>query len=104
VKAQVITTPRADAEALTIMAWWREHRPAAPYLFEDELGDAFTLLGEHPESGRLAPRPDFPELRRVVLPKTRYYVLYELDAKQGVVWVLSVWSARRGRQPQLRRQ
>jgi hypothetical protein len=53
--------PRAAREPERHARWWREHRSAAPLLFEDELRLAFDQIRAHPEIGA----PDFlPDLRR----------------------------------------
>jgi len=40
-------------------------------------------------------------VRRVVLPKTRHHVYYEVDRKNDLVMILAVWGAPRGRGPTL---
>ncbi|MCC6811660.1 MAG: type II toxin-antitoxin system RelE/ParE family toxin [Deltaproteobacteria bacterium] len=82
-------------------AWWRENRPAAPALFADELEAALARMSAQPDSGRPMPRKNRPGLRRVEMPRTRYYVLYEHDAATHTVYVHAVWSALRGRGPRL---
>lgn len=99
----VNTTPRADADVFRISEWWREHRPAAPYLFEDELDDAFALLAEQPDAGHAYPRPGFPKLRRLLMRRTMYHVYYEHLSERNEVLVHTIWSAVRGRGPTLSR-
>jgi plasmid stabilization system protein ParE len=100
--AQVRTTPRADAHILEIVAWWREHRPAAPFLFEDELDEAFELLAAQPEAAPAFPRPELPALRRLLMRKSAYHVYYEHFPHNDEVLVYEVWSAVRGRAPEIR--
>ena len=38
-------------------------------------------------------------VRRLCLPKTRTHVYYAIDTDQGVVMVLTVWGAPKGRGP-----
>jgi plasmid stabilization system protein ParE len=83
-------------------AWWHEHRAAAPTLFSDELASAFTLLEEHPDSGRPFPRRRFPDLRVLLMPRTRLHLYYDHDNDRGVVLVRALWSAVRGRRAPLR--
>jgi plasmid stabilization system protein ParE len=97
----VVTSPEADEDIRLVDGWWREHRPAAPDLFVNELAEAFAILGETPEIGHRYPRPGIPSLRRLLLRATRYHVYYVFDGK--IAAVLSVWSAVRGRGPRLRR-
>lgn len=100
--AAVRTTPEADAHVLHTSAWWRTHRPAAPDLFDEELAGAFTLLGRAPDIGRRYKRRGIPGLRRLLLPRTRYHVYYLHDSAKATVIVLAVWSAVRGRGPNLK--
>jgi plasmid stabilization system protein ParE len=104
VSARVEVLPDALEQIEQAAAWWREHREASPELFADELAAAFTLLAEQPESGRPLPRPRFPRLRVLLMPRTRHHVYYEHDAGAGVVLVRALWGAVRGRRPPLRRQ
>jgi plasmid stabilization system protein ParE len=87
----------AQAQVERIDAWWREHRPAAPSLFAEELEEALRRLAEAPASTvRYPPRPG---VRRLLLPRTRHH-LYVLE--EGTrVHVVAVWSAHRGRGPRL---
>ena len=100
-KARVLTTARADNEARRATAWWRENRPAAPHLFEDELAEAIGLLAEHPDAGRPVARPGFPKLRALLLERTQHHLYYDHDAAAAKVVVRAVWGAVRGRPPRL---
>jgi len=40
--------PRAEDQIRRIARWWREHRPASPSLFTDELAEALELLAANP--------------------------------------------------------
>lgn len=78
-------------------AWWRANRPAAPDLFADELDQALTALGSSPGLGlRYEPKVD---IRRLLLRRTGYH-LYFLEQAAGV-YVVTLWSAYRGRGPAL---
>jgi len=102
VTARLEFLPEASQQVEAADEWWRENRPAARDLFARELGEALSLLEAQPTAGRPLPRPDFPKLRLLLLPRTRYHVYYEHDAGRGLLLVRSVWSAVRGRAPQLR--
>ncbi|MFL5345468.1 MAG: type II toxin-antitoxin system RelE/ParE family toxin [Hyalangium sp.] len=101
-KARVIVQPDADEQALAIDSWWRENRPAAPNLFADELVAALGLLADAPGAGRRYPARKIPGLRRLMLPASRYHVYYVHDSEAGIVHVLAIWSAVRGKEPPLR--
>lgn len=94
---RVELSAEAQAQVERIDAWWREHRPAAPSLFVEELEEALHRLAEAPASAvRYPPRPG---VRRLLLPRTRHH-LYILE--EGTrVYVVAVWSAWRGRGPPL---
>ena len=41
-------TPRAESEVDREQAWWREHRPKAPDLFDEELEQAIEQIVRRP--------------------------------------------------------
>lgn len=85
-------TPRALAEAKRMKTWWRQNRPAAPNLFEQEFAAALERIAQFPGSGKLYEEGDFDvPVRRVLLPKTLNHVYYATDGQSVVV--LSIWGA-----------
>lgn len=94
----VRTTPRVDAQILTIDSWWREHREKAPDLFEQELGLAFRTISAAPGAGRRYPHPD-ADVRRIVLRATRHHVYYV--EREDYILVVAVWGAVKGTGPDL---
>ncbi len=96
----VFVSHRARLEIRRIDEWWSQNRPAAQNLFAEELKAAFERIGERPGSGTPYPLPGHEESMRVLLRSTRYHVYYEFDA--GAVYVITVWSAVRGRDPRPR--
>lgn len=97
--APVLLAPEARDEARVIDAWWREHRPLAPRLFEEELSNALALLAGAPMIGSPYPHPLHRGVRRFLLRSTRYHVYYRLE--NDAVIVLSIWSAVRDSGPDL---
>lgn len=94
-------SPRAQRRARIVARWWRENRPAAPTLFDDELHEAIERLKSHPTLG-----PEYESIggeivRRVLLPKSAQHVYYAVDDENDVVVIYTVWGARRGRAPKL---
>jgi hypothetical protein len=82
-------------------AWWREHRPAAPNLFADELEWAKREMLSRPN---LAPRyrtTNGKACRRLLLPATEQHVYYTVHEATDLVVVHTIWGARRGRGPKL---
>ena len=98
---QVIVAPRAVAQLDRIAEWWAVNRPEVPDLFAEEFAAALTRLRTNPGAGapyRVGPHP---EVRRLLLPRTRYHVYYlSADAVDRVV-VLAVWHTARGGKPVL---
>ena len=93
---------RSAAQAETVDAWWRKHRPAAQDLFARELAGALRLLAKAPEVGVVyAPKAEVG-VRRLILQRTRFHVYYAYDAEHQILGVLAIWSCRRGRAPSLR--
>lgn len=96
---RVSTTPDADTQIRTIDAWWRENRRASPDLFLDELSNAFDILAQAPEIGRLYRHSPIPGTRRLLLRGTRYHIYYVPGERE--VKVIAVWHGGRGVGPQL---
>ena len=95
----VVLTEEARDQVRAVRAWWRQHRPAAPTLFADELAAALRRLSAAPSIGRGYSAPGLPGVRRVPLRVSRYHVYYAFDG--DVVAVLAVWSSLRGHGPPL---
>jgi plasmid stabilization system protein ParE len=97
-KVRLSEDGQADAERAD--AWWREHRPASPRLFADELGLALDLLSVSPGAGEVYKNLGGRALRRTLLEKTRQYVYHY--AEDETVIVIAIWSTERGHGPPLR--
>jgi plasmid stabilization system protein ParE len=52
VTRDVVVAPEAERQVRAVDAWWRDNRPAAPDLFEQELRDAFATLATHASIGK----------------------------------------------------
>jgi hypothetical protein len=92
-------TPRAASEADREQAWWREHRPKAPDLFDEELEQAIGQIVHGPTVGTIYPC-GFPDVvRRVLLTKTKNHVYFTVY--DGEIVILSIWGAPRRRGPKL---
>ena len=95
----VSVTPEAEAQVRASDAWWRAERPMAPDMFLNELAEAFEMIRHFAGAGQRVPRGNVAGVRRVLLRASRFHVYYVEGAE--VVDVLAVWSAVRGRGPQL---
>lgn len=96
---RVELAPRALEQVRAVDAWWRENRQAAPTLFADELAGALEMLERGVRFGVVYPFPLF-EVRRFLLPRSRYHVYYSVDG--DLVKVRAVWHTSRGKGPPLR--
>ena len=91
----VAFTARAAQQARRALAWWRERRPAAPDLLEQELRNVLALVASAPTLGAVARDARVKGVRRVLLRKTRYHVYYRVDAAGAQLEVLGVWHTSR---------
>ena len=98
---KVELAPRFVQEAERHATWWRQNRPAARFLFDEELRAALKQIRTAPELGAWYAAMTGREHRRVLMPRTRHHVYYRLIAPD-TVRVVSVWGATRGRGPRLR--
>jgi plasmid stabilization system protein ParE len=98
---RVVFTPEADGHADAMDAWWREHRPTAADLFARELAETVLILGDFPTLGTRYQARSGRELRRLLLPKTKNHVYFEVHPEQQLVTIHAVWGAPRGRGPNL---
>jgi hypothetical protein len=96
-----LTAP-ARRQADRLDRWWREHRPGVADLFARELDAVRRLIDDAPEMvGSPYLERHGTLVRRILLPKTNNHVYYEIDRVNGVVMILAVWGAPKGRGPKL---
>ncbi|MGO8991956.1 MAG: type II toxin-antitoxin system RelE/ParE family toxin [Polyangiaceae bacterium] len=81
-------------------AWWRENRPAAPHLFEEELAFAVAMLEAGPLLTRVFDEVEGKVVRRARLPRTRYALYFTVG--DDLVTVHALWHTSRGSGPPLR--
>jgi plasmid stabilization system protein ParE len=98
---RIALTPTARKQLRLAVAWWREHRPENPGLLEDEVAEAGAALTDAPLSGALHMQAGIQGVRRMLLPRTQYFLYYRVDAAKHVVRVIAVWRAMRGTGPPL---
>ena len=89
----------ADAQVETIESWWRENRPAAPNMFRRELEAAVRLLETSPLIGKAYLQAPVPDVRRLLIGRSRYHVYWEVDVATQAVTIIAVWYAGRGSGP-----
>jgi len=83
-----------------IDSWWRTNRPASPRLFREEFEAGLRQLEVAPLMSAAYGHAGQPsELRRLLLPRCRYFLYFEIA--DDCVSVLAVWHASRGQGPTL---
>jgi hypothetical protein len=97
----LLFTPEAEFQVTEMDTWWREQRPAARDLFARELAEARTMLLTARGAGVKYTTKSGKIVRRVLMPKTRNHIYFEIDEIRQLVVVLAVWGAPRGRDPEL---
>jgi plasmid stabilization system protein ParE len=98
---KIVFTPEGDRQTSEKERWWREHRPASPDLFADELADALDLIANTPNVGAVYETVSGKAARRVLMPRTKNHVYFEVDEAHERVIVHAVWGTPRGQGPKL---
>ena len=91
---------RASRAAERINARWRE-RGEDPALFATELFGAVERLETTRGAGQPFPTSRRPSLQRVLLPRSRCHVYFEIDEAKQRIHILQLWDGRRERGPKL---
>jgi len=92
----------AKAHIKEIARWWRANRGERHRLPLEELRAAITGLAAFPDIGMAYRSRHRRGVRRLLLPRSQYWVYYEVDDEREEVRVLAVWRALRGKAPPLR--
>ena len=98
-RRQVEFSPRARRHVVTIQQWWRQNRLAAPDLFAEELAGVVADLVEGSVLGVVFATVNGLEVRRVLMPRTRYHL--HRQNSSDTLEVVAVWHTSRGRGPEL---
>jgi plasmid stabilization system protein ParE len=96
---EVRVAPRAQAQIDEVAAWWKTNRQTAPMLVVDEFEAATERLTVAPLSGAVYRRTTFRSVRRLLLPRIRYHIYYEVFDATGLVRIVVFWHAARRRGP-----
>lgn len=91
---------RAARAAERIDAQWREHADDRD-IFATELLAAVERLESVTTPGSPFPTAKRPALRRLLMPKSRCHIYFEIDDVNQVIQILHIWDGRRGRAPKL---
>ena len=91
--------PRAQREIERAAEWWAQNRLAAPGAVRNDIEAALALLVEEPGIGTKVetPRPDL--VRRLYLPRVKYFVYYRVRGL--LLEVVAFWHSGREQGPSL---
>jgi len=92
-------TKRAQAQIDLAARWWDENRIAAPAAFDEDLAEAFLLLGAQPRIGARVTSIHTYDVRCLQLVRIRYSLYYRIRSDR--VEVLALWHSSRGVEPNL---
>jgi plasmid stabilization system protein ParE len=98
---EVRVAPRAQAQVDEVATWWKINRQAAPMLVVDEFEAAAERLRIAPLSGAIYHQTAFRSVRRLLLPRIRYHIYYEVYEASGLVRIVAFWHVARRRGPRL---
>jgi plasmid stabilization system protein ParE len=98
-RKRVLIAPDAEAQIIVVRSWWLTHRDQAPDLFDRELDAAVAAIGNAPAAFPLYRRENDADVRRVLLPRTRYALYFTIEPAH--VLVVAVWHTARGSGPPL---
>ena len=94
---EVRVAKRAQAHIDRAATWWDQNRPLVPQALDEELAEAFSLLGAEPGIGAPALNVRARGVRRVHLARVHYYLYYRIRGSR--VDVLALWHTSRGAGP-----
>ena len=91
--------PRAQRELERAALWWAENRPVAPGAVRKDVEAAVALLAQEPGIGTKVETPRAEAVRRLYLPRVRYFVYYRV--RRDVLEVVAFWHESRKAAPSL---
>ena len=90
----------AAAQIREAVRWWRANRSASD-LLTAEIDRGLELIRTDPDiSPRVWSQADIPGLRRLHLPRVRYFLYYR-PVEQDIIEVVAFWHTSRGTPPEL---
>jgi hypothetical protein len=91
---------RAARAADRIDAHWRGHADDRA-VFAREFLEAVERLESTQGVGSSFPTARHPALRRILLPKSRCHIYFEIDDAKQAIKILHIWDGRREQAPKL---
>ena len=77
-------------DLIAVGRWWREHHPARPGRFDDEMATTIAFLEQTPEGAQIALTRRYKNARVRVLRDTGHLVVYRYAKTKRVVTILAV--------------
>jgi plasmid stabilization system protein ParE len=91
--------PIAVEQIGAVRAWWRLNRRGGQELFDRELRHALELIQRAPRASKRFDSVDGAEVRRVLLPRSRYAIYFVIEETE--ILVVALWHQSRGSGPPL---
>ena len=91
---QLIWAPSARLDLKDIFSYIAESRPEVARRFVQSIFKTIEHLSEFPESGRMVPEFNDPNLREVVRKPCR--IVYRIKEKQNIIEIARIWHSARG--------
>jgi len=91
---QLIWAPSARLDLRELASYIAEFRPEASMRFIGSVFQVVERLADFPESGRIVPEFDDPNIREVIRKPCR--IVYRVKPQERTVEIVRVWHAARG--------
>lgn len=99
---RVYLSRAAQAEYERIQEWWSLNRPKAPDAVTDDVWEAVERLAEYgPQLGLEVRHRRVPGLRRLELPRIRFWLYYRVNESAREIEIAALWHTSRRRGPRL---
>jgi len=91
--------PRAQREIERAADWWAQNRLAAPGAVRKDVEATLALLVQEPGIGTKVETPRFDVVRRLYLPRVKYFLYYRV--RGDILEVVAFWHSSREEGPSL---
>jgi ParE toxin of type II toxin-antitoxin system, parDE len=79
--------------------WWRLNRPVAPHAIREELQRLLPIIAVQPRISSRATNVRLERVRRIHIPRIRYYLYFHVTGIPEFVEVVAFWHSSRGSGP-----
>ena len=91
---QLVWSPSARLDLKDLASYIAESRPEVARRFVQSVFKTIEHLNDFPESGRMLPEFNDPNLREVIRKPCR--IVYRIKVKQSIIEIARIWHAARG--------